>query len=279
MQFVTSCISTTLVLVLLGTVIFLGLSARNLSVYVRENINFSLLLSDELKESELVKLQDRLDHARYIKATTYVSKEQALQEQTEAMGTDPKEFLGYNPFTASMEIRLHSAYTNPDSLAWITKELRAAEGVTEIVYPEELMEAVNTNLRRIGTVLLAIAALLTLVSFALINNTVRLTLYAQRFLIHTMKLVGAGWGFIRRPFLLRSLWVGLLSGILANAVLMGAAWMLLDYEPELVGVITTDVLLWMAVSVLLFGLLITYLCAYLSINKYLRMRAGTLYYL
>jgi cell division transport system permease protein len=94
-----------------------------------------------------------------------------------------------------------------------------------------------------------------------------------------MKLVGAGWGFIRRPFLLRSLWVGLLSGILANAVLMGAAWTLLDYEPELVGVITTDVLLWMAVSVLLFGLLITYLCAYLSINKYLRMRAGTLYYL
>ncbi len=279
MQFITSCISTMLVLILLGTVVFFVLSAHNLSVYVRENINFSILLSDEMRETEILQFQKELNERVYVKETAYISKEQALKEQSEAMGSDPKEFLGYNPFTASIEIKLNSDYANSDSIAWIEKAIKANKEVTEIVYPEELIEAVNSNIRKISAVLLGLAALLTLISFALINNTIRLTIYSKRFLIHTMKLVGASWGFIRRPFLVRNFWVGLISGVMAGAVLLGCAYMLVRYEPELIAVITTDVLLCMVVSVFLFGIIITYLCAYFSINRYLRMRANTLYYI
>ncbi len=279
MQFITSCISTMLVLILLGTVLFFVLSAHNLSVYVRESINFSVLLSDEVREPEIIRFQKELEAKEYVKETAYISKEQALKEQSEAMGSDPVEFLGYNPFTASLEIKLHSDYANSDSLVWIEKAIRKNKAVSEIVYPQELIDAVNDNIRKISLVLLGLAALLTMVSFALINNTIRLTIYSKRFLIHTMKLVGASWGFIRRPFLLRNLWVGLLSGVMADAVLLGSAYMLVKYEPELISVVTTDVLLWMAVVVLLFGMAITWLCAYVSINRYLRMRADTLYYI
>ena len=275
MQFITSCISTMLVLILLGTVVFFVLSAHNLSVYVRENINFSVLLSEEMPEADILQFQKKLNGENYVKEAVYISKEQALKEQSEAMGSDPKEFLGYNPFTASIEIKLNSEYANSDSIKWIEKAIKKNKKVTEIVYPQELMDAVNDNIRKISVVLLGLAALLTLVSFALI----RLTIYSKRFLIHTMKLVGASWGFIRKPFLVRNLWVGIISGVMADAVLMGCAYMLVNYEPELISVITTDVLLCMVVSVFLFGIAITYLCAYFSINRYLRMRASTLYYI
>jgi cell division transport system permease protein len=127
--------------------------------------------------------------------------------------------------------------------------------------------------------LLGLAALLTLISFALINNTIRLAIYSKRFLIHTMKLVGASWGFIRRPFLLRNIWIGVLSGVMADAVLMGMAYMLVKYEPQLIEIMTPASLLVVMVSVFIFGLAITSLCAYISINKYLRMKASALYYI
>ena len=200
MQFITSSISTMLVLILLGMVVFFVLSAHNLSVYVRENINFSVLLSEDMRETEILHFQKMLNKERFVKGTVYISKEQALREQSEAMGSDPKEFLGYNPFTASIEIKLNSAYANSDSIRWIEKAIKKNKHVTEIVYPQELMDAVNANIKKISIVLLGLAALLTLVSFALINNTIRLTIYSKRFLIHTMKLVGASWGFIRRRF-------------------------------------------------------------------------------
>ena len=204
MQFITSCISTTMVLLLLGMVVFFVLSAGNLSVYVRENISFSALLSDKMKETDIMKLQKSLDAQPYVKSTTYISKEQALQEETEAMGTDPQEFIGYNPFTASIEIRLNSAYANKDSLAWIEKDILKRGNIQEIIYPEALIETVNRNVQKISAILLALAALLMIISFSLINNTIRLTIYAKRFLIHTMKLVGADWEFIRRPFIIRN---------------------------------------------------------------------------
>ena len=141
------------------------------------------------------------------------------------------------------------------------------------------MDSVNDNIRKISIVLLTLAALLTLISFALINNTIRLTIYSKRFLIHTMKLVGASWGFIRRPFLIRNLWIGIFSGVIADAILMGAAYILVSYEPELIAIITTDIMLEVMVVTLLFGIIITYLCAYISINKYLRMKASSLYYI
>ena len=278
MQFITSSISTTLVLLLLGLVVFFVLAANNLSVYVRENINFSVLISDDMKETDILKLQKRLNNEPFVKETEYISKKQALKEQTEAMGTDPQEFLGYNPFTASIEIKLHSDYANSDSIAKIEKLIKRDTNIQDVLYQKDLIDAVNENIRNISLVLLALAVMLTFISFALINNTIRLAIYSKRFLIHTMKLVGASWGFIRRPFLKRNIWSGVLAAFIADTILMGAAYWLVSYEPELIRVITPEVMLLVSGAVLVFGVVITFLCAYLSINKYLRMKASTLYY-
>ncbi len=279
-EFVTSCISTTLVLLLLGLVVFFVLGAHNLSVYVKENINFSILISDDMKEADILKLQKRLDQEPFVKQTEYISKKQALREQTEAMGTDPQEFLGYNPFTASIEVKLHSAYANPDSVAVIEKVIKQkSSNIQEILYQKELIAAVNENIRDISLLLLGLAAILTVISFALINNTIQLTIYSKRFLIHTMKLVGASWSFIRRPFLSRYFWTGVLAGFVADALLWGGAYLAVRWEPDLVKIITPGVMLLVSASVLLFGVLITSLCALFSINKYLRMKASALYYI
>ena len=279
MQFITSSISTTLVLLLLGMVVFFVLSANNLSTYMRENIGLTVLMSDDMKETETLKFQQKLNEKVYVKESVYISKEQALKEQTEAMGTDPAEFLGYNPFKASIEIKLNADYATSDSIAWIEKEIMANKKVMEVNYPQDLLDSVNRNIQKVSLFLLGLAALLTLISFALINNTIRLAIYSKRFLIHTMKLVGASWSFIRRPFLVSNLWIGILAGAMADAILLGAAYMLVKYEPQLIEIITPQSMLVVMLSVFMFGLAITYLCAYISINKYLRMKASALHYI
>ena len=147
----------------------------------------------------------------------------------------------------------------------------------EIVYPEALIDTVNRNVRKISIVLLGLAALLMIISFSLINNTIRLTIYAKRFLIHTMKLVGADWRFIRRPFLMRNLWVGIVSGLLANGLLVTGGYWLVKYEPQLIQIISTDMMLMVMGAVMGFGIVITVLCAYISINRYLRMKTDAIY--
>ena len=151
--------------------------------------------------------------------------------------------------------------------------------IREITYPSELMDNVNDNIRKISAVLLALALALSLISFALINNTIKLTIYSQRFLLHTMKLVGASWGFIRRPFLLRNMGIGIVSGILANGLIGGGIYLLLRYEPQMSPLITLLTMAIVGACVMLFGLLITLLCAYVSINRFLKMKAGDLYYI
>ncbi len=279
MQFVTAGISTTLVLLLLGLVAFFVLAAHNLSVYVRENISFSILVSDNMKERDILQLQKQLSRQPFVRYTEYISKEQAQKEYIETMGIDPQEFVGYNPLTASIEIKLKSDYANADSIARIEQLIKQDSNVREVSYRKELVNAVNDNIRKISLSLLALAVVLALISFALINNTIRLTIYSQRFLIHTMKLVGASWAFIRRPFLLRNLWIGLLAGAVASGILWAAARWVVAYEPGLVRVVTPRVMLLVSAVVLASGVLITWLCALLSINKYLRMKAGTLYYI
>lgn len=279
MQFITSSISTTLVLLLLGLVVFFVLAAHNLSIYVKENINFSILISDDMKEADILKLQKKLDKEDFVKKTEYISKKQALREQTEAMGTDPQEFLGYNPFIASIEIKLNSDYANSDSIAKIENLIKKNTNIQEVLYQKDLIDAINDNIRNISLMLLGLAVMLTFISFALINNTIRLAIYSKRFLIHTMKLVGASWSFIRRPFLRRNFWIGVLSGVIADGILWGAAYWLVSNEPELIRVITPNVMVLVSASVLVFGVLITWLCALLSINRYLRMKASTLYYI
>lgn len=277
-QFITSSISTTMILILLGVVVTFTLTASNLSSFVRENINFSFLLSDETTPQQANQLIRQLEHEPYVKSLQYCSKEQALKEKTAALGTDPSDFLGENPFTASIEIKLHSAYANADSIQKISKQMRLNTNVKDVLYSRELLNSVNSNIKNISAVLLGIAFLLTLISFALINNTIRQSIHSKRFLIHTMKLVGASWGFIRKPFLVRSIWSGVLAAVIANILLLSGLYWLIDMEPDLGQVLTWDVLAIVALSVLAFGIIITFVCAFLSINKYLRMKASTLYY-
>ena len=277
LQGITLCISTALVLILLGMVVFSVLTARNLSSYVKENLTVTMILGEDVTDPEARQLCNDLRKRPYINHITYISKEQALKEQTEAMGTDPSEFLGMNPFTASIELQLKAQYANNDSLKWISKSLRGDSKVTDITYPQDLMESVNSNLNKINLVLLVLAVLLTCVSFSLINNTVRLGMYARRFTIHTMKLVGASWSFIRKPFLGNAIGIGLLAAVLADAVLAGGIYALYTYEPGVLTVITWQVMAVTGGTVFVFGLLITLLCSYVAVNKFLRMKAGDLY--
>ena len=277
LQGVTLCISTALVLILLGMVVFSVLSARNLSAYVKENLTVTMMLGEDITDPEARQLCSELRKQSYISNLTFISKEQALKEQTAAMGTDPSEFIGMNPFVASIELQLKAEYANTDSLKWISKNIKADKRVTDVTYPQDLMDSVNHNLNKINLVLLVLAVLLTCVSFSLINNTVRLGMYARRFTIHTMKLVGASWGFIRRPFLRNAIGIGVLAAVIADGVLASGVYALYSYEPGVMAVVTWQVMAITGGAVFLFGVLITLFCAFFSVNRFLRMKAGDLY--
>lgn len=278
LQVITLCISTSLVLILLGVVVLSVFTTRHLTNYVKENLVVTMMLEQDMTNPEAHLLCTRLKTRPYIKNLSFISKEQALKEQTAAMGSDPSEFIGGdNPFLSSIELTLRGDYANNDSLKWISKELKAYPKVSEITYQQDLIESVNNTLGKVSLVLLVLAGLLTFVSFSLINNTVRLSIYARRFSIHTMKLVGASWGFIRRPFVMQAVGIGVVAALLAIGILGGCIYALSRYEEGLFNVVTWDVLAVTGGSILLFGVLITALCAGISVNKFLRMKAGELY--
>lgn len=277
MQGLTLCISTTMVLVLLGLVVFSVLSAHVLSNYVKENLTVTVMLNDTIAAADARQYSEALSRRVYTHHVSYVSKEDALKEQSEAMGSDPSEFLGVNPFVATLELQLKPDYANRDSLQWIARQLKKEKEVTDVAYQEDLMDKVNANLQRVNMVLLILACLLTFISYSLVSNTVRLGVYSRRFLIHTMKLVGASWGFIRWPFMRRSLVTGVAAAVLACIALGGAFYALCAYEPRMTSIATWEVLAVTGVSVFLFGIIITSLCTYISVNHFLRMTAGELY--
>ena len=250
---------------------------RNLSSYVKENLVVQVMLEQDVTNPEGLQMCKRLKARPYVKGLTYITKEQALKEATRDLGTNPSEFAGVNPFQPSIEITTQADYANNDSLKWIAKELKSYSRVTEVSYQHDLIEQVNNSLTKISIGLLIVAALLTFISFSLINNTVRLGIYARRFSIHTMKLVGASWGFIRKPFIKRAVLVGVIAALLADGFLGGClyAWSL--HEPELVKVLGWQELAITGGSVFLFGIIITALCASISVNKFLKMKAGDLY--
>lgn len=277
MQAVTLCISTTMVLILLGLVVFFVLSAHNLSAHMKENLTVTVMLKDSVTVNDAKLFCRTLYHRPYSRNIDYISQEEAQREQVKELGSDPTEFLGFNPFPATLEIQLKADYANRDSLKWITKEIKKDNRVSDIAYMEDLMDRVNANLSRVSIILLVLAVLLTFVSFSLISNTVRLSVYARRFVIHTMKLVGASWSFIRRPFLKQAVGVGIIAAILANGVLGAGVYGLYLTQPGVSDIVTWEVLAVTAASVLLFGIVITLLCAWLAVNKFLRMKAGELY--
>ena len=277
LQVVTLCISTAMVLMLIGMVVLTGFTSRNLSSYVKENLTITMILQPDMNTEESSALCQRIRNLHYINSLNFISKEQALKEGTRELGANPAEFAGENPFTGEIEVQLKANYANNDSIRNIVQQLRTYRGVSDITYPQSLVESVNQTVGKISLVLLVIAVLLTIVSFSLINNTIRLSIYARRFSIHTMKLVGASWNFIRAPFLRRAVLEGLVSALLAIAVLGVGICFLYDYEPEITKVLSWDALVITAFVMLAFGVIIATFCSWLSVNKFLRMKAGDLY--
>lgn len=258
-------------------VVLTVLLSRNMSSYVKENLTVTVMLSDDLSAPQTRVLTRQLKSRPYVNRIDYISKEQAKRDGTEAMGADPSEFVGFNPFVATYEIKLRADYACRDSLLWIAKELKSRREISDVTYQQDLMDSVNRNLRKINICLLALAVLLTIVSFQLINSTVSLAVYAKRFNIYTMKLVGASWGFIRRPFMRQALVAGVVAAVVATAVVVGGIRALYNYEPGLQLVLTWRELALTAAAIMCFGILITLLCSRVAVNRYLRMTADELY--
>lgn len=277
LQAITLCISTSMVLILLGLVVLTVFTGRNLSAYAKESLTITLVLAEDTSEPEAQQICQKVKSLPYIAGLHYISKDQVLKETTRSMGVDPTEFIDSNPFTASIDLQLLPQYANNDSIAWISKQLLQIKKVSDMDYRPELIETVNKRLSQIGLVLLVLAVLLSIISFSLISNTIRLSVYSRRFSIHTMKLVGASWGFIRRPFLIKAVGQGLLSACLAMAVLGGGLYAFSQYEPDITMFIDQRVMAVTGVIILLFGILITSFCAWVSVNRFLRMKAGDLY--
>ena len=278
-QFITPTISTTLVLVLLGIISMFVITAHSLSTFVKENINVSVLISDDLDSLQISSFGKQLMEAPYSKNVTYISKEEALREEIAAQGIDPTEFIGMNPYTASFEVKINADYADPDSIAKTVKELKGNSDVVDVIYSKDLVQSVNKNIKKISIILLIIAALFTYISFALINNTVRLTIFSMRFLINTMKLVGASWNFIRRPFMAQSFVLGVVSALLADSILFGSLCWLYEFEPQIANIIDLRAVVMVFGAVMVFGIVITAVCTLVSVNKYLKMRSNELYYL
>ena len=277
LQTLTSIISTGMVLVLLGMMVLLGLAARMLADSVRENLTVTVVLADEASDSQAHRTAQALEQKPYVADLQYISREEALREHVQSMGISAAEFLDSNPFSISLEVRMKPAYSCSDSLLWISKELESTELVTDVIYQDDLVRSVNDNIRRITTVLLVIAALLVIISLSLIRNTVRLSVYSQRFTIRTMKLVGARWSFIRRPFLWRAVGTGLLAALLADGVLLAAIRWVATKDPEVARYVTWQSLAITGGCVLAVGLLMTVLCTFVSVTHYLKAREASLY--
>jgi len=275
---ITALISITLVLFMVGMLGLVVLHAQKLSEYVRENIGFSIIMKEGVREAGIVQLQKTLDATPYVKSTEYITPERAAEELREDLGEDFIGFLGYNPLLPSIELRLKAAYTNIDSLEMIEQEILANNDVKEVYYQKDLVHLINRNIRRISMVILGFSILLLVIAVALINNTIRLSVYSRRFIIRTMQLVGASGAFIRRPFL----WQGVLQGIYGSflaIIFLGAILYFSQKQvPELVNLQDLTLILTLFGLVIVTGILLTFLSTWVSVRRYLRARADRLYY-
>lgn len=277
MNVLTACISTTLMLILLGMVIFFVCFAHNFSHRLQENFTVTLMLDENITQQQAYDIQTRLRQQLCVRSLNYVSKEKAQKVLAEELGTEQSEFLGENPMPASFEMRLNAEYANSDSLAEIIPALQADSLIVDVTAPQNLMDSLNRNIRHISIVLLVLALLLTLVSFVLISNTIRLTIYARRLLIRTMRLVGASYAFIRRPFIGKALIIGIVSAISACAILALGICYLIKNDPQMLSLITWQTLAITAASVVVGGIFITWVSAHISVTHYLKMSRGRIY--
>ena len=277
LQMLTLCISTTMVLTLLGLVMLSVLTAHNLQRSLRENVEISVILGDTISKENGLALGRVIESRPYAHHVTYISSEDALKMAIKEMGIDPTEFTGTNPFSPELTVTMEADYANTDSLAQIKKKLLKDKRVVDVAYTKDEIEGMNRILEPISIALLGLSALLIFICYTLISNSIQLSVYSRRFLIHTMKLVGASWGFIRRPFLKQAVVVGIISAILTCILIGCIIYAIMPYMPHIEDIMTWRELAITAASVFVFGFVITMICTLLSVNKFLRMTAGELY--
>ena len=277
---VTATISISLVLFLLGLVVLLALMAKNLSSYIKESLSFDVVLSDDVKDAEVNRIVKELTASDFVKSAEYISKEAAAKQLEADIGQNPEEFLGYNPLPGLIVVRLRSDYTHPEKFPEIEKQIKGmSPDIAGVEYRKELMTLVNDNFRKIGIVLLGFTALLLIISYALISNTIRLTVYANRFSIHTMKLVGATAGFIRKPFIRMQLFSGIIAALIAIALLLGGLIYISKDISAIMEIIDRNSLYIVAGSILALGIFISLSTTYFAVNKYLRMEGDDLFFI
>ncbi len=276
-SYFSTVVSITLVLFMMGLLGLIILHAKKLSDYAKENIGFSIMIKDGVKEPEILALQKRLDTEEFVKTTEYIPKEKAAIELKKELGEDFIGFLGYNPLLPTIDLRLKADFASMESVAKIERKLLAAPEVKEVFYQKSLVELVNQNIERISLVILGFSLVLLLISIALINNTIRLSVYSKRFVIRTMQLVGATKSFIRRPFLRNGIVNGFVSAVLAAGLLMGVMYMVFQEVPELIRLVDPVLYVALMIILLLMGVLISWMSTWLAVRKYLRMRTDDLY--
>jgi len=277
----TSAISTvigiSLVLFMLGILSILVLNAQKLSTYVKENIRVEIFLLPEMSEGEITRLKKEIDAEEYSRSTAYISKEEAAEQLKADLGEDFMDFLDYNPLPGLIDLKLKSEYAQPDSIAKIADSLEERTGVDEVVYSPNLIRQIDRNINKIGVALLAFSILLLLVAIALINNTIRLTIYSKRFVIRSMQLVGATGGFIQRPFIMTGILQGLYSSFIAILLIMGIMFALRRELPDFFEFndLVMFVKLFGLVAVL--GMIISGISTLFAVRRYLRMDATKIY--
>lgn len=274
---ISTVIGISLVLFMLGILSVLVLNANKLSNTVKENIQIQVFLDEDVKEADVMRLKKEIDAENFTRSTVYVSKEEAAKQLTEDLGEDFITFLGYNPLQAALDLRLNADYAHPDSIEMIVEGIENREAVAEVVYSPNLIKQINQNVNKIGLVLLGFSALLLLIAIALINNTIRLTIYSKRFIIRSMQLVGATRGFIQRPFIFTGILQGIYASFIAILLILGVLYAVRMEIPEFFEF--TDILMFVKLFglVALLGIIISGLSTLFAVRRYLRMDARKIY--
>ena len=270
-------ISLSLVLFIVGTLFLVLINAQKLSNYVKENIGFSVMLEEKTSELDCLRFLKEIDANNFSKSATLVSKEQATKELRNELGEDFVDFLGYSPLLSSIDVKLNANYANADSLLKIKNQLQKNTNVFEVYYQEDLVEKINSNVNRITIFLLAFCSLLLVIAFVLINNTIRLSVYSKRFLIRTMRLVGAKNSFIKKPFLINSLYQGLYGAIFAVFMLIGSLQLIQKEAMHILNISDLKVIGTVFLLIFIFGIFISWISTYLSVKKYIKLTEHKLY--
>ena len=276
--YLSSVISISLVLLLVGVASMLLVNAKGVSDYFKENMQISVLMKQDVSDADALAYRDDLEQERYIKNTTFISREQGQRELADQLGEDFLDVFETSPIPVSVDVTLKAEYVSADSLAMVSKEIAKSSLVDEVVYQQSLVDALNANLGRISVVIAVFIGLLLFMSFVLINNTVRLNVFARRFTIHTMKLVGATKSFIRAPFLVQSAFQGVFSAMIANIVLVVMLFVMRNELEQLFRIFRMDLLLVVMGIVLVCGILICLVSTWFVVNKLVALKKDELYY-